>query len=132
MTGRSVSGGGDINGDGIDDLLIGAPGADYSGTYGSGQSFVVYGFNSVEGTSGNNRLVGTTGNNSINGLDGNDTIASGNGYDLLTGGGDRDRFVVRSGEATDFITDFDGVGRGVNPSQAVINEVDTLQFIGEG
>jgi Ca2+-binding RTX toxin-like protein len=40
---RSVSGAGDINGDGIDDLIIGAPDADPNG-YDSGQSYVVFGF----------------------------------------------------------------------------------------
>ena len=40
--GRSVSGAGDVNNDGFDDLLIGAPGADPHGSY-SGQSYVIYG-----------------------------------------------------------------------------------------
>ena len=38
-TGRSVAGAGDVNGDGIDDLVIGAPGA----TYDAGESYVVFG-----------------------------------------------------------------------------------------
>ena len=37
-SGNSVSGAGDINGDGIDDLIVGAPGADLAG-----QSYVVFG-----------------------------------------------------------------------------------------
>lgn len=40
--GESVSGAGDINGDMIDDLIIGAPKADVSGTV-SGRSYVVFG-----------------------------------------------------------------------------------------
>ena len=40
--GRAVSAAGDINGDGIDDLLIGAPRADPNGSY-SGSSYVVFG-----------------------------------------------------------------------------------------
>ncbi|NKI36598.1 DUF11 domain-containing protein, partial [Wenzhouxiangella sp. XN79A] len=40
--GRSVSAGGDINGDGIDDLIIGAEGADQNGSS-SGRSYVVFG-----------------------------------------------------------------------------------------
>ncbi|HEY9817780.1 MAG TPA: integrin alpha, partial [Candidatus Obscuribacterales bacterium] len=41
--GRSVSGGGDINGDGFDDLIIGAFVADPNGNTDSGSSYVVFG-----------------------------------------------------------------------------------------
>ncbi|PZU93160.1 MAG: hypothetical protein DCE90_17065 [Pseudanabaena sp.] len=41
-SGRSVSSAGDINGDGIDDLIIGASGADLNG-FDSGESYVVFG-----------------------------------------------------------------------------------------
>ncbi len=42
FSGRSVSGAGDVNGDGFDDLIIGAWSADPNG-YGSGESYVVFG-----------------------------------------------------------------------------------------
>ena len=42
-SGGSVSGAGDINGNGIDDLIIGARGADPNGKGFSGQSYVVFG-----------------------------------------------------------------------------------------
>lgn len=45
-SGESVSGAGDVNGDGLDDLVIGAPGADPNGDY-SGQSYVVFGIGTV-------------------------------------------------------------------------------------
>jgi len=44
-TGRSVSGAGDINGDGIDDIIIGAPFLNSSGDFRSGASYVVFGRN---------------------------------------------------------------------------------------
>ena len=42
-SGRSVSSAGDINGDGLDDLIIGAPGADSNGNSSAGSSYVVFG-----------------------------------------------------------------------------------------
>ena len=43
ISGRSVSSAGDINGDGIDDLIIGSNGADANGAPNTGQSYVVFG-----------------------------------------------------------------------------------------
>ena len=60
-SGRSVSAAGDINGDGVDDLIIGAPYADPNGNY-SGSSFVVFG--SAGGPSNPVNLI------SLNGLNG--------------------------------------------------------------
>src|SRR4028119_1254690 len=45
-SGSSVSRAGDVNGDGIDDLIIGANSADPNGIYAAGQSYVVFGSNS--------------------------------------------------------------------------------------
>jgi len=41
--GRSVSGGGDINGDGFDDLVFGAPGGDPANKTNGGEAYVVFG-----------------------------------------------------------------------------------------
>jgi len=46
FSGLSVSSAGDVNGDGFDDLIIGAYGADPNGIPGAGQSYVVFGSNS--------------------------------------------------------------------------------------
>ncbi|ELS00028.1 integrin alpha, partial [Gloeocapsa sp. PCC 73106] len=46
-SGESVSSAGDINGDGTDDLIIGAPSASPSGREGAGQSYVVFGIPST-------------------------------------------------------------------------------------
>ncbi len=59
-SGNSVSGAGDINGDGIDDLIIGANGADPNGSN-AGASYVVFG--SSSGFAANVQLSGLTGTN---------------------------------------------------------------------
>src|SRR4028119_2178649 len=46
LSGFSVSSAGDVNGDGIDDLIIGARSADPNGISDAGQSYVVFGSNS--------------------------------------------------------------------------------------
>ncbi len=42
-SGRSVSAAGDINGDGFDDLIVGAPGADPNGNARAGSAYLVFG-----------------------------------------------------------------------------------------
>ncbi len=123
-----VSSAGDVNGDGFDDLIIGAYRADPNG-YSSGQSYVLFGGKNIgvtpilTGTPGADTLKGTINNNIIDGKAGNDK---------LTGNGGQDKFIFRPGDGIDIITDFGGVGKGSNPSAAVIAQVDTLQFTGSG
>jgi hypothetical protein len=42
-SGKSLGGGGDVNGDGLDDLVIGAPGGDPRGLRDAGQAYLVFG-----------------------------------------------------------------------------------------
>lgn len=55
-----------------------------------------------------NGLTGNAGNNALNGRNGADTLDGGIGNDILAGGADADRFVFRTGDGQDTITDFDG------------------------
>ncbi|MEH2285750.1 MAG: Ig-like domain-containing protein, partial [Nostoc sp.] len=80
--GRSVSSAGDVNGDGFDDLIIGASDASPNGQSGAGESYVVFGSNSGFGASFN--LSSLNGSNGfvINGIDAND----GSGYSVSSAG----------------------------------------------
>lgn len=55
-SGHSVSAAGDVNGDGVDDLIIGAPYGDPTGRNNAGQSFVVYGKDSTDNQNFSSRL----------------------------------------------------------------------------
>lgn len=100
-SGRSVSAGKDINGDGYDDIIVGAWQADPGAVADAGSSYVLFGknFNGAvthEGTSGADTLLGTAAADVMVGLQGNDTITGGAGADVLTGGLGADRFVFRA------------------------------------
>ncbi|MEH2082551.1 MAG: calcium-binding protein [Nostoc sp.] len=82
----------------------------------------------IIGTSGNDTLLGSDDADTIKGLAGNDTITGNDGNDTLIGGGGKDQFVYNLSNGIDTITDFGGIGKGVNTSAAVIAEVDTLKF----
>ncbi len=61
-SGRSVSGAGDVNSDGFDDIIIGAPLADPNGISNAGETYVVYGGTDV-GASGSIELASINGTN---------------------------------------------------------------------
>jgi Ca2+-binding RTX toxin-like protein len=92
ISGESVSGAGDINGDGIDDLIVGASGADPNGIYNAGQSYVVFG--SSEGFPASLELADLDGSNgfALNGINEDDRLGlsvsgtgdiNGDGFDDL-------------------------------------------------
>ncbi|MCF8516870.1 MAG: hypothetical protein K9G72_21295, partial [Rhodobacteraceae bacterium] len=110
--GYSVSSAGDVNGDGFDDLLAGAFGADPNGEK-SGASFVVFGGDftgavTEVGTVGNDTLTGTSANDVIFAGTGNDTLDGGGGIDRLSGGAGADIFTLRNLDGTTTLIDFDG------------------------
>ena len=97
--GCSVSSAGDINGDGFDDLVIGARYADFTATYDSGGAYVVYGGDfraeaNVIGTSGKDSFSGTSSAEILIGAQGDDTITGGGGADAINGGSGNDSIHV--------------------------------------
>ena len=91
-SGNSVSAAGDVNGDGIDDLIVGAYGADPNGPD-SGSSYVVFGSNYQAGEDDGGRLIGNVLANDTDAegdaltVSGFDT-ASANGATIAAGAGD--------------------------------------------
>jgi hypothetical protein len=120
QSGFSVSAAEDVNGDGFDDLLIGAPFAGPNGVA-SGASYVVFG----EDYRGEVDFAGTPGNNNLSGTAADEILISGLGDDTLDGAGGVD--VVRGGAGDDMVV-FDGTDRVVDGGRGH----DTLQFTGFG
>jgi Ca2+-binding RTX toxin-like protein len=98
--GRSVSAAGDVNGDGFDDLMVGASAADPNGSA-SGSSYVVFGGDftgavTFLGGSGPNSQVGSAAAEVFVSGQGDDTITGGGGADVIRAGAGNDRIVVAS------------------------------------
>ncbi|MCF2872882.1 VCBS domain-containing protein, partial [Octadecabacter sp. G9-8] len=97
QSGVSVSGAGDVNGDGFDDLIVGAWADDPNGGN-SGASFVIFGGD----FSGAATQIGTTGDDDLSGTSDDDVIFAGTGDDTIDGGGGTDR--ISGGQGADIMT----------------------------
>ncbi len=97
--GYSVSGAGDVNGDGFDDLLIGAPGTGPNGDE-LGASYVLFG-RSDFGQGGGGELPeikGTKGDDTLKGSEAAEHFIAGDGNDNLLGLGGTDVFDAGAGD----------------------------------
>ena len=84
---------GDINGDGFDDILVGASGSDEGG-FDSGSTFVFFGADFTQSVT----FIGTAGNDFTNGSSGADNIIGGQGNDEFNGNGGADVLIGGAGD----------------------------------
>jgi hypothetical protein len=120
----SLSSAGDVDGDGFDDLIIGAPigsGASNAEPY-AGESYVIYGGPFAggvvfAGAGGDDALTGAAAPETFVGAQGDDTVAGGGGADVFQGGEGDDVLAV---ESIDFFLADGG------------NGADTLRLDGAG
>ncbi|MEP3889307.1 MAG: hypothetical protein ABJN69_02500 [Hellea sp.] len=118
FSGHSVSSAGDVNGDGFDDILIGARYADPNGNNNAGESYVIFGSASfgpapTGPTAGDDNLTGTAGDDVIDLGTGNDIYDGGDGNDQITGGAGADD--LDGGAGFDY-TQYNNAAAGVNLS----------------
>ncbi len=93
-TGGAVSSAGDLNGDGFDDLIVGASGVNSE----TGAAYIIYGKNFNNAVD----FLGTTGADTLTGTGLADVFVAGLGNDKLIGKGGKD--VFHAGKGTDVIS----------------------------
>jgi hypothetical protein len=101
--GSRVSGGGDVNGDGFDDVIISGPEA---GNDEAGEGYVVFGFDTGAithaGTAASETIIANGQDNVLRLGQGDDVFNAGGGDDVVRGGEGRDTGSLGSGDDTGF------------------------------
>jgi len=139
QSGTSVSAAGDLNGDGFDDLLVGADNATANSFASAGKTYVIFGgqhfatsVDFVGGVSADTQ-TGTTAAETFAAGQGNDTITGGGGADVMFGGAGKDTFILNASNLTALQAVF---GAGGNTAQLSRVDggtgLDTLQIVQAG
>jgi hypothetical protein len=142
-SGGAVNLAGDVNGDGFDDVLIGARSGDGFGNARSetGETYIIFGGNFTDavthlGTANDDTLAGSAAANVMNGGRGNDVLVGNGGADVLYGGQGDDVLAISSstfaridgGNGSDTLR-LDGAGISLNLTTLADNKLTSIEAI---
>jgi Ca2+-binding RTX toxin-like protein len=137
--GESVSSAGDVNGDGFDDLIVGALNGDDGGDR-AGEAYIIFGSAigpitaaTTTGTSGANTIIGGVGDDSLTGAGGADVIRGGAGDDVI-GVSDAGFFRIDGGHGDDTLR-LDGAGTHLDfntIAQNTVTGIERIDLTGSG
>jgi VCBS repeat-containing protein len=96
QSGFDVASAGDLDGDGFDDLVIGAPFADVGSAADAGQSYVIFGGNTGTEVTASVRKAGTSGTDLFTGKAGDDSFTKIGAGDVVRSGAGDDRIGVKA------------------------------------